>query len=720
MKNTYIFILTLFLFFFIIKDTNAQKIKNIHQNNGAILRVPTRLVDKAQLVDENGVQMLKINQQSGYVIQIPTSEIDSITHLAGNAVDPELLGELRPAGVMGVVNNALGLPVPFATVKSAFCNQQTTTDANGVFFMDDILVYEKLGFIKVEKPGYFSGSRSFLPLSEGRNMLQLQLLHRELAGSFSSSLGGDINAGSLQINFPANSFTRNNQAYSGTVKVYAKALNPNSDQMFDQMPGDLLGGMNDNLQILRSFGMAAIEITDLNGVNLQLQSGSSATLQFTIPESMLSEAPDQIEFWSFDEQAGYWQYETMSQREDNMYIAQAQHFSWWNCDIPANFVELKGVVRDTEGNLVSGVRIEVITQTFGKGILYSNSEGSFSGLVPRNQNIEVNLQLTCITNSDWTTVFSQNLGALSNNLEIELTGSMSERFNIIGILMNCDSLPVQKGYVTLFGVIFFVNEGHFSVPLCATGNYTFRGFDTETDSIKVSENVNVVVGNEGADAGSIDVCSDLYGSVTDIDGNKYLTVMIGNQEWMAENLKTTRYADGFSIPNITNNTAWVNQFNDAWCNFLNNETYGQIYGKLYNGFAVNNPRNLCPTNWHVPSDEEWQQLELLLGTNGTDVDQFGFIGNSANVGGQMKAINLWLSPNIGATNSSGFSGLPGGHRDNFSGEFNFLYSYGFWWSSNEDIQAYDAWSRSLSYNNNGYKRSLNIQSSGFSVRCVKD
>ena len=193
------------------------------------------------------------------------------------------------------------------------------------------------------------------------------------------------------------------------------------------------------------------------------------------------------------------------------------------------------------------------------------------------------------------------------------------------------------------------------------------------------------------------------GTISDIDGNSYATIRIGTQCWMQSNLKVSKYRDGYNIPNITDNNQWNLTNTGAWCNYNNAPGNGTTYGKLYNWYAVNDSRGLCPTGWHVPSDEEWSTLEIYLGPS---------------AGGKLKSTTGWYSSNIGATNSSGFTAMPGGARD-ASGGFSIVGEYGFWWSSS-DAGSGSAWSRTLYFYGAGVD-SYNFGSRyGFSVRCVRD
>lgn len=194
--------------------------------------------------------------------------------------------------------------------------------------------------------------------------------------------------------------------------------------------------------------------------------------------------------------------------------------------------------------------------------------------------------------------------------------------------------------------------------------------------------------------------------VNDFDGNTYTSVIIGTQEWMAENLKVTHYNNGDIIPIITDNT-WINLTTGAMCWYENDEaTYTNPYGALYNFYAVADPRKLCPAGWHVPSDTEWAELiEFLGGANNADekLKEAGF--------------EHWNPLGFDADNSSGFTGLPGGRRTS-NGAFSSIVDQGFWWSTNEATSA-TAWGRSLGYNFIGIVRNDYNKKNGNSVRCLK-
>jgi uncharacterized protein (TIGR02145 family) len=194
-------------------------------------------------------------------------------------------------------------------------------------------------------------------------------------------------------------------------------------------------------------------------------------------------------------------------------------------------------------------------------------------------------------------------------------------------------------------------------------------------------------------------------TLTDIDGNVYKTVQIGTQVWMAENLKTTKYNDSTLIPLVTNASAWINDTIGAYCWYHDTVAYGNTYGALYNWYAVNTGK-LAPKGWHVPTDSEWE----VLGN---------YLGGDAVAGGPLKETGTyWPRPNTGATNSSGFSALPGGYRGYGGGCFG-IGGKCFWWSSTA-YNATSAWDRGVFYNYAYVGRAADLYTYGFGVRCVKD
>lgn len=197
-------------------------------------------------------------------------------------------------------------------------------------------------------------------------------------------------------------------------------------------------------------------------------------------------------------------------------------------------------------------------------------------------------------------------------------------------------------------------------------------------------------------------------------------VQIGTQIWKTKNLSVSRYRDGTIIPQITDSNQWANMTTGAWCYYDNSTANGSTYGKLYNWYAVAgiydaasaaNPalrKKIAPSGWHVPTNDEWSVLTEFLH------------GEFQGAGGRMKATGttLWRIPNVGATNESGFTGLPGGFR-NLEGTFDYIHERGTFWSSSETESIY-AFNRNLFWDDVTALSYYYEKTYGFSVRCLRD
>ncbi len=250
------------------------------------------------------------------------------------------------------------------------------------------------------------------------------------------------------------------------------------------------------------------------------------------------------------------------------------------------------------------------------------------------------------------------------------------------------------------------NQGHFIADSIAAGKVTiqaeYNGF---------------------IDSATVTVMHET-GTMTDIDGNVYQTVRIGNQWWLAENLKVIHYRNGDPIPNVTDGTEWGHLTTGAYCYYENDSSNAQNYGTLYNWYAVNDERNIAPEGWHVPTDDEWKELEMYLGMSQNEANYTGW-GRGSDEGSKLKetgtiedGTGYWYGPNTDATNESGFSARAGGSRNSTSGDFNMIGKWTQYWTATE-YNNY-AWFRDLDYGNEKINRNHWYKIDGYSIRLVQD
>lgn len=281
------------------------------------------------------------------------------------------------------------------------------------------------------------------------------------------------------------------------------------------------------------------------------------------------------------------------------------------------------------------------------------------------------------------------------------------------------------GIFTVIGTTLNNVTTYSDSALTPSTTYIYRvySYNTVGDSPTYSNEVTLTTNSQNSTA--INVSGP---NVTDINGNVYQSVTICNQTWTKSNLNVSKYTDGTPIPQVTDPTQWLNLTTGAWCYYNNDPANGTIYGKLYNWYAVagifddasaSNPalrKKLAPTGWHISSDGEWSSLINCLDSNADGGNNYPNLA-----GGKMKSTgtSLWWAPNTDATNISGFTGLPAGERNLFTGDFYAIGNLTIWWSSSE-YGTTDALTRRLDYGGGSAATTYYNKKFGWSVRCVKD
>jgi len=248
------------------------------------------------------------------------------------------------ASVMGTVIGENGQPIIGAVVSLG--NLIEYTDQYGVFQFKDQTLFSGGTYITVEKDGFFHGSRKFYPKGGSTSRINIELMNMVQVSNFISSVGQKVEFENVEVDFPENSIMREDgSSFDGNVNVYAKYLDPTLVKTLNQMPGDLTALNENGEQVsLTSYGMVTVELRDDSGSKLQVKTGSMAEIIMPVPTEILSSAPATIPLWHFDKSLGTWIEEGEANLVNGQYIGEVSHFSFWNCDIPSEFIHLSGTV----------------------------------------------------------------------------------------------------------------------------------------------------------------------------------------------------------------------------------------------------------------------------------------------------------------------------------------------------------------------------------------
>jgi len=308
---------------------------------------------------------------------------------------------------------------------------------------------------------------------------------------------------------------------------------------------------------------------------------------------------------------------------------------------------------------------------------------------------------------------ANQLGLSVTRVTAVLTHLTTDETASVNLAMDTDSLTAEA-------TVYDLRIGEWEVVVSAyNSGDTLLASGADTVIVKPGEMADATIHMRITGGIDIDVTWDgLVGSVTDVDGNIYQTVKIGDQLWMAENLEVTHYRNGDPIPFVTDPEDWGGLSTGAYCEHNNNSASVDVYGRLYNWFAVDDSRGLAPAGWHVPTDEDWKELEMHIGMSQSTADIYLWRGTDEGDKLKEKGTAHWTAPNSGATNEVWFTALPGAERGR-DGAYSALGITAYFWASDESNST-EAWSRHLLYTHSDIYRYDYVKVNGFSVRCVKD
>lgn len=432
---------------------------------------------------------------------------------------PTLVGyspEMKPvtSSVTGEVISDRGSE-PVAGARVTLGNRTTTTDDYGLFEFKDVNMNEKGTYITVTQNSFFEGSRRFFPREGVTSRVVIELINKVTRPAFAATAGGTITIDQqATVTFPPNSIVNAaGEVFDGEVQIAAAYLDPTENTTANRMPGNLQGVRTDLEEVvLTTFGMINVSLEDSNGNPLNIRDGFTATITMPIHDQYTT-APDEIPLWSFNETFGVWAEEGSATKINGNYVGEVSHFSWWNCDVPSNFINLDMTLIDQEGipleHYQVGLGFPVDSSACYYG--YTSDEGFVSGAVPIDQELLLIIKGLC-----GETIYSTTIGPFAEDTslgELVLTGSSLNNTHILGSLVDCTGDPITNG-----GVIIRIGDRDytrtvdngafdFQVSTCSE-NTDFEVIGLDFSDQKESDPFTGQTGTT-VDFGSISVCDNM-------------------------------------------------------------------------------------------------------------------------------------------------------------------------------------------------------------------
>lgn len=521
------------------------------------------------------------DEPTGNSITTPTTPTATIMGNFGNQINSDFMGR-----VVDPQNN----PISGAMIQIG--NSTTDTDSNGVFILKNIQVYEKFAYIKAEKSGFIHGSRSLVPTS-GINKVKIMLLPQTVTETVSSGIAETVslsNGASVDL---AGAYAQSDGTeYNGDVQVTLHFLNPTDENMEQQMPGMLFAqNIQNEARMLETLGMLAVELRGDNGEKLNLLEGTTATISVPLDSETLAGAPNEIPLWYFDEDNGYWIEEGSATLQGTKYVGTVSHFSFWNCDIPAEYIILCLNVTDGNNNPLGNIRINIESEQNGSRNGITNEGGEVCGIVPANQILDLKYYYYNFCNSQEIPNSSGSIGPFSEDTTIDIVldnPDITEQLEVIsGVFNTCDGSAVVNGYVegSLEGGAAFysiVTDGVFEINILSCyedSTLSIIGYDY--DNIQTTGEISYTLTSPETNLGVLSACDSVEEFIQ-------YSIDDGPIEYVLSNIETFVQGNYLEISYIGDDTGndWENCF---WLRGSLNSGYTNFEGVYNYGYNQNTP-----------------------------------------------------------------------------------------------------------------------------------
>ncbi|WP_353779608.1 hypothetical protein [Winogradskyella sp. 3972H.M.0a.05] len=493
---------------------------------------------------------------------------------------------------------------PIEGVTISIGSNSAMTNVDGVFIINNATVNERFAYIRAEKDGYIHGSRAVVP-SEGTNKVTIMLLEETVVGTTSSGTSETISMGNGASVALEGDYTKDDgTSYEGNVDVIMHFLDPIDEDMQSQMPGMLYAANSNNEErMLQTFGMLAIELRGAGGEDLNLADGSEAEITVPLDPSLVANAPSTIPLWSFDEVNGYWKEEGQANLVGNSYVGTVTHFSFWNCDIPAEAVNLCITVTNESGDLISSLYTTISSSNFGTTDGSTNANGQVCGLVPSGESLELNIYSFDICGDN--SIYSQSIGPFTQDSSINVIIPDTPEIiyeTVFGQFNTCSGDPVTEGYVQLIygeqSLSEAVNDGSFEFNLirCQENNsFQIKGVDYA--NLQATDSINYTFTTPLTDIGTISACNTV---------SEFIQFTLDNDDnvLILDNIYATFTENS---PNINGPSIQIQGFSDIdnnLCFYLDSRLNESPYLGTYDHY-----------DWNDPNDTGFNLIECFFMSN---------------------------------------------------------------------------------------------------------
>lgn len=386
---------------------------------------------------------------------------------------------LVTTSVSGTVVDEAGEPIGDVAVNVR--GASTSTDDFGVFSFSNIELNQNGAVLSIDKEGYFKSTKVVFTDAGQTSTTKIMLIEKQITSSFDASTGGTstTNDGAKVI-FSQNGIkTESGEVYTGTVNVYSTWLDPTADDLSLRMPGDLRGSNLEEEDVkLVTYGMIGVELESDSGEALNIADGQTATIEIPVPSALMSSAPSTIPLWHFDEVTGYWMEEgEATLTNNNTYVGTVRHFSFWNFDIPYEFIHIEGKITDVKQDIVNGLRVEISLDSGETAYGYTNDNGFYEGYVPLDELLNISVYDNC-----GDEVYNGQIGPFSEDTVIPTISiaNTTSFITLTGSLQDCNNDVETNGYV----YVYIDNGPSNYIPVNSDGN--FNGTISVCDLMEVT------------------------------------------------------------------------------------------------------------------------------------------------------------------------------------------------------------------------------------------